>query len=174
MGWPAQRYTPGVFVIHDYDLVSRPFDVESVPLVTEEPRFEWAVDFYDGPLSGVCDLDGDVLWFQVYADDRLFAIEDAAPETREALERLVGRVRPPEEGYRVCLLHRLRREELREEERWHRLFVRHVGGQFDMTVPGAKREKPPVHEHELFYLPYNLCRPTLDLSRAPVVAVWLL
>ncbi len=162
-----------MFSTKSHHPASRPFDLESVPLVTDAVQMVWCDDVWDGPLTGVCELDGERLWFELYADSDIVPADDAEPAVRASILRVAGQVGRPEEWYRLALVHRLPELDMREAERWHRLFTRHVLGESELD-DRSEREPRGAWERELFYLPYQLIRPTLNLSRAPVVAVWAL
>ena len=162
-----------MFSRNAHDPVARPFALDSVPLVTDETRMVWCDDFWDGPLTGVCELDGKRLWFELYADSDIAPIDDAEPAARESVLRVARRVGRSREWYRLMLLHQLPELDMREAERWHSLFTRHVLDQVEPTGQGQRHGRRSSSENELFYMPYRLIQPTLDLSRAPVIAVWV-
>ena len=98
----------------------------------EEVRLLWVSDFWDGPLEGIAEYRGERCLYVVAEPDRIGA--------------------PDEE--RSWVLYRLTDEQLREQERWHALFVKYVGGHFDHTGT-ASPELARKEDWERFYGPYQ-------------------
>ncbi|TQF12896.1 hypothetical protein FJV41_26625 [Myxococcus llanfairpwllgwyngyllgogerychwyrndrobwllllantysiliogogogochensis] len=110
---------------HELDLTKLP------RLRSEEVKLLWVSNFWDGPLEGMAEYRGERC-FYVVAEQELIAARDEM---------------------RRWVLYRLTPEQLGEEERWHALFVRHVGAHFDFTGTPAPEG---AHPHpERFYEPYQ-------------------
>ncbi len=157
-------------VINAYCPLERPFDVSSVPVVHDDAvKILWVNGFWDTPRSGICEFERSRRWFQHYYDPWYYLDEE---KERDALDQALLRLVDGNPPALAMLIHELTVAELAEEENWHRLFVEHVGGHFDYTGEHDSKVKPSS-EHAKFYAPYNTQAPTLDLAKAPVVAVWV-
>jgi hypothetical protein len=101
-------------------------------LAREDVRLLWVNDFWDGPLEGIAEYRGERCLY-VVAEPHLIGAYDEE---------------------RRWVLYRLTAEQLQEEERWHTLFVAHVGDHFDYTgkvSQGTQVQRDP----EQFYGPYR-------------------
>jgi hypothetical protein len=107
-------------------------------------RLLWHSDFWDGPRSGMLELDGERCWFEVVAEN-----DD---------EPLRG-------WYRRFVVVRLTPAQLAEEERWHELFRENVGGHTDYGASGTRPvgDLRPREQWREFYDAYERRQP-LDLS----------
>jgi hypothetical protein len=123
----------------------------AVPQVSrEDVRLLWHSDYWDGPRSGMLELNGERCWFQVIAEN-----ED---------EDLHG-------WYRRFVVVRLTADQLAEEDRWHALFRENVGWHNDYVagLPGRYEGLRPREQWQAFYDPYKN-RVPLDLSSDEVLA----
>lgn len=93
-------------------------------------RLMWTFDFYDGPVSGLAELDGEMLWFCL------------AEEAEEA---------ELTEWYRRFWLVRLSSDELTRLQRCARDFEAHVGTHWSGEGDGAAGHRRPESEHRKFY-----------------------
>lgn len=162
-----------MYVIHAYDPRQRPLDLAGIPVVAGDAvKLAWVDHWWDGPLEGVCDWEGRRVWFQYYYDP---TIDDSDCDERELAERdpLLNAVACSDPPRRVLLLHELSPAQLAEECKWHNLFVEHVGSHWDFTLPEDTPRGPATGSMSDFYEPYQRERPTLDLSRMRVLAVWI-
>jgi hypothetical protein len=117
-------------------------------IAPEEVRLLWVNDWYDGPIEAVVEHEGQRC---------LMVLHD---------RRALG---DDEQPFRWLLV-KLTREEQAEEERWHALFVQHVGDHWCMHAePHAPATGP--RDAELFYRPFR-ARPPRDLAAAEVLG-WL-
>lgn len=169
-----------MFTIHDRLWPHRPFDLLSVPRANKDDvRVLWVDAYWDGPLSGVCQYAGETLWFQHYFD-RDFDEQPSDHDESDSEERdppvpaVLSQLGLHSPYHRVLLLYRISQEQLAEERRWNALFVEHVGGHHDFTVDESERSVRSRDTRDRFYERYQRERPTMDLSAAPVVAVWVL
>jgi hypothetical protein len=102
----------------------------------------WISDYWDGPLSGAVQLDGQLCWYVL------------AEEEQE----------PYAEGwYRRYWLLELSPAQQDEERRWHDLFRQHVGTHWDHPCGHEAGRGLPVENHRLFYEPYSTRTP-LDVD----------
>jgi hypothetical protein len=112
---------------------ARDLDLAHLPrLAAEEVRLLWVSAFWDGALEGIAEYRGERCLYVVAEPDLITA--------------------PDEE--RRWVLYRLTAEQLRQEERWHALFVTHVGAHWDYTgaePEGGDGERNP----DRFYVPYR-------------------
>ena len=108
-------------------------------------RILWINDWYDGPIEAVAEYRGERC---------LMAVHDPA---------VVGTDRP----WR-WVLYRLSPAERAEEERWHRLYVEHVGAHGDCT---GEAYPEPSGQPDRFYGPYGE-RPPRALARLEPIG-WL-
>ncbi len=110
----------------------------------EHVRKLWHCDYWDGPLSGICIVDGRRLFFKCVSED-------------------VSR-------NREFVLLQLSQEQLAEEIQWHELFREHVGTHTDYDE-NNKRETgkmKPQNRWDGFYVPYKKRTP-LDLSSCEII-----
>ena len=92
-------------------------------------RLLWINDWYDGPIEALVEYRGERL---------LMLVQDPDVITTNEPWRWV--------------LFRLTTEQLAEEDRWHRLFVEHVGPHWDCTGgPHSEPSEQPAR----FYAPYK-------------------
>lgn len=114
-------------------------------LASEQVRVLWHADFWDGPINGLCQVDGTKCWFELWADD-----EGDFPEPAE----------------RRFLVLQLTPQQLAEEERWHDLFRQKVGTHCDYNDPHP--EVKPQDHHREFYEAYEK-RAKPDYSNNPII-----
>jgi len=108
-------------------------------------RLLWVNDWYDGPLESVVELNGESCMMVLHSEDR-----------------------SSEKPYRWLIL-RLTPEQRADEEKWHSLFVEHVGDHWCFHGPSVPHPKPnPKPTPEKFYEPYRQ-RPPLDVSANTVL-----
>jgi hypothetical protein len=107
----------------------------------EELRLLWISGFWDGALSGALIYRGRLRWFE-YCGETNYV--------------------------RRYLVLELSEDEVAEEERWHALFVEHVGSHWDVGDGKTRGEVKPSEEHEKFYAPYGKRQPP-DYSRNPIL-----
>ncbi len=106
----------------------------------------WYMDFWDGPINGLCLWNNRKYWFEFIVDE----------DGNEAID-----------GPRRFLMKELAPQQLEDEERWHELFRQKVGTHcdFEEARPGVK----PKELHHEFYEAFQ-GRPRPDYSKNPVVA----
>jgi hypothetical protein len=80
-----------------------------------EVEYLWADAWYDGPLSGMCKYQDEMLWFHAQN-----VVEDADGHSRWHYT-----------------LHRLPPEQLEDAVKWHDLFCEKVGTHFDKCEGGG-------------------------------------
>lgn len=110
-------------------------------------RLLWVNDWHDGPLEAVVELAGEPCLMVLHSED---PTSDKSP-------------------YRWLIL-RLTPAQRADEEKWHALFVEHVGDHWcfhDSTYPHPKTTSP-TPQPEKFYEPYR-ARPRLDVSTNEVL-----
>lgn len=112
-----------------------------------ELRVLWIHDYWDGPLSGVLAHRGRLRWF----------------ECCNFSEEAEGEVEP-----RRYLLRDLTDAEIADEEKWHALFVEHVGDHWTAHEDGRQGTMKPQAEHAKFYEPYSKRTPP-DCSTHPIL-----
>jgi len=115
---------------------AREVPVESVPEVSQERVcIRWASGYWDGPMDGLADVDGRLVWFCI-ADE---ASEPAAPWCR-----------------RFWLVV-LTSEQLARELARHADFQRYVGTHFDYDEQGRRdlSAQRPQSEWSTFYSKYS-------------------
>lgn len=93
----------------------------------EPPKMLFHVGYWDGPLSGLCLVDGTKCWFAMSEE-----YDGPHPETEQERDDFT----PP--WYRRFLVWRLSAEELAEVERRHEKFRRMVGTHCDYTEDGLR------------------------------------
>jgi len=106
----------------------------------------WIDDYWDGPLSGMLVFDGKL---------RRFECCDLNPRTRDV-------------GARRFVVRDLAEEQVAEEERWHALFVEHVGDHWEVQGDDRRGTVKPAEEHAKFYEPYS-ARSQPDYSTRPIL-----
>ena len=118
-------------------------DYPEIPL--GELRFLWIHDYYDGPLSGMLVYRSRLRWFECcnVGDE-----EDAA--------------------HRRYFIHDLTDVEVAEEEKWHALFVEHVGDHWTAHEDGRQGSVKPQSEHAKFYDLYSKRTPP-NYSTRPIL-----
>jgi hypothetical protein len=125
----------------------RMLDYAAFPRIDREAlRMLWIHDYWDGPLSGMIVHDGKLRWFECC---------DLNPETRDV-------------GARRFVVRDLAEEQIAEEERWHALFVEHVGDHWTVHGDGRRGTVKPPEEHAKFYEPYSKRSPP-DYSTRPIL-----
>jgi hypothetical protein len=98
-------------------------------LAVHDVRIAWINDWYDGPIEAVAEYQGERC---------LMIVHDPS---------VIGTDQP------WCwVLYRLAPEARAQEERWHRLFVEHVGAHWDCT---GEPHPEPSGQPERFYVPYH-------------------
>ena len=112
------------------DLV--PSDTERLPqLGVDQVLFLWFDDFYDGPIRGMAEVDGERLLFDLIDQNVLGTEKDD----------------------RDYWLIKLMPDQLADEESWHALFCQNVGTHFDYTG------RPPLPDEQVnmdaFYVPFQ-------------------
>jgi hypothetical protein len=110
-----------------------------------EVQLLWHADYWDGPLNGLCRYRDRKCWFELCAEGE--------PEAGDKF-------------YRRYLLLELGKDQLDEEEYWHRLFQEKVGTHADYGE--AQREVKPRHSWAEFYEPYQK-RGKVDYSANPAL-----
>ncbi len=107
-------------------------DIAVVPQVSRENvRLLWSNDWYDGPLTGIAEVNGVKFLFDIVDRNVLGA----------------------EEEQRTYWLIQLNEDQLHDEERWHELFCQKVGTHFDHT--GREPLPRDAVNMEAFYGPYS-------------------
>jgi hypothetical protein len=133
------------------EISNTPGGFRAMPQVARDAvRLLWHSDFWDGPRSGMLELNGARCWFQVIAEN-----ED---------QDLRG-------WYRRFAVVRLTPEQLAKECRWHELFRERVGWHTDYVkdLPGRYEGLRPREQWQAFYVPYEKRAP-LNLSSCEVIA----
>jgi hypothetical protein len=121
-------------------------DVGSIPkLHSNEVQLLWHVDFWDGPINGLCLYHNEKFWFELWTDE-----EEEIPDS----------------GSRRFLVVKLAPHQLADEEYWHDLFRQKVGTHTDYGE--AHPEVKPRESHREFYEPYQQ-RAKPDYSGNPVI-----
>ena len=121
-----------------------PFHYAAYPQIPRrELRILWIHDYYDGVISGMLVYDGRLRWFECCNlsfdhQPRRFVIRD------------------------------LNDEQVADEEKWHALFVEHVGDHWTMREDRERGTVKPVEEHARFYEPYSKRVPP-DYSRQSIL-----
>lgn len=105
---------------------------DSYQLLPQLPKMKklWHAGYWDGPLSGVCEIDGQKCWYEAVAewiDDNSYPSED--DPAYEEFE-------PP--WYRRYLIHKLTDAQFKEIEAWHDKFRRMVGTHCDYDDQGIR------------------------------------
>ena len=120
-------------------------DVATIARVPrDEVKLLWTNDWYDGPISGLAEVNGTKYLFDLIDQDVLGA----------------------EDEQRTYWLISLNADQLQVEVGWHELFCRNVGTHFDFTGrPPLPKEQVDM---EAFYEPYR-GRETPDYSENFVV-----
>lgn len=97
------------------------------------PEILWIDNYWDGPLSGMCVVDGERCLFEM--------TDEAGNDARN----------------RTYNVYRLSPERLALEEYWHAQFVQHVGTYWtrDPSVPQVPGGYHPKSEHAKFYEPFK-------------------
>jgi len=104
-----------------------------IRISAEELQPLWISEYYDGPLSGAVEHNGQFRWYVM------------AEEEQE----------PYAEGwYRRYWLLALSAVQEDEERRWHGLFRQHVGTHWDSPSGTERGRVLPQENHYLFYEPY--------------------
>lgn len=114
-------------------------------IAPKDLRLLWVNDWYDGPREAIVEHEGE-----------------------KCLMILHGELDGSDRPYRWLLI-RLSPEQLADEEKWHALFVEHVGDHWcfhgsAITHPPPSGEASP----EKFYGPYGE-RPPLDIAKSTVL-----
>lgn len=111
----------------------------------------WSTDWWDGPLSGVAEYDGEKMYFSMKDED-------------------------DETGRRTFNLYRLTPEQMERELAWHALFKENVGDHTEYGPDGRRRREgttlKPQEQWAKFYdnyPPYKTREPRHDLSKAELV-----
>jgi hypothetical protein len=71
------------------------------------------------------------------------------------------------DNHRRYVVYDLSEAEIAEEQRWHALFVEHVGSHWTYDEHGSRGTVKPVSEHAKFYDAYAKRTP-VDYSRNPI------
>ena len=87
----------------------------------ENVVYLWINDYWDGPINGMCELDGNKLFFEM--------IEEAEDEKSEGWYRKFGLIE-------------LSKEQFETESYWNELFCEHVGTHYNFTN-GLKNQTRP-------------------------------
>jgi hypothetical protein len=82
------------------------------PDISAQVQLTWACDFQDGPLSGLCEVDGEVCWFDCIDEE-----VKGGPRNKHVV--------------RTLQVYRLTEEQRDAEVKRHLCFVENVGRQFD-------------------------------------------
>jgi hypothetical protein len=106
---------------------------------------QWVNDYWDGPLSGMGMIDGELVYFQCEDQD-------------DELNRSYG-------------IYRLTAEQLAQEEERHADFNRLVGTYWDWSLPASLRSYKPRDTHGEFYEKHPPFRQEHDLSLAIKIGV---
>jgi hypothetical protein len=123
----------------DYNVVRRAH--------SDELRMLWIDDYYDGPLSGMLLFKGRLCRYECC---------DLADEHGNA-------------NVWRYVIRELSDDQIADEERWHALFVEHVGDHWTIHGDGHRGAVKPASEHAKFYDEYNK-RGRVDYSTRPIVA----
>lgn len=131
----------------------------------------WIDNYYDGPLSGVCEVAGERCWFEILAETdgaRCAKDEECSKKIQAEIESGGGKIPsrpvadeewgcPPGQescwaipGRRYYGVYRVDPETMAEESRRHALFRKHVGRHWDCVDDGVEHE-PPTGQTDLFY-----------------------
>ena len=105
---------------------------EVVEIPATAVRVLWVDDYYDGPLSGIAEWEGQRFRFEM-TDRSTLGHEEAVSRRRYWLIALTP-------------------EQLGKEEKWQKLFCAHVWTGFDYT--GRPEHRAPESEHAKYYEPY--------------------
>ena len=108
-------------------------DLGSVPRI--KVRFLWHNNWWDGPLAGMCEYNGQRYWYHCHHEN----------------------YKKGAKYWRRYGVFKLTPEELAEEEKWHRLFVDKVGDHFDCDENGHRKrgELKSYSVHNEFYDEFN-------------------
>jgi hypothetical protein len=109
-------------------------------LESSDIRPLWVHDYYDRMLSGAVLLGGKIRWFELCSET---------------------------DTHRRYVIYDLTDAEAEEEERWHALFVEHVGDHWTFKEEAGGTVKP-ASEHAKFYDVYATRR-AVDYSRNPIL-----
>lgn len=103
----------------------------NLPKVTwDDFKIEYDVDFWNGPTSGMGNLNGERLWFDMLDEDF-----EANPDIEGFSIRT-----------RTFVLYRPTARQQEEQDYWHSEFVKHVRN--------GDHVRPQI-EHDKFYVPYE-------------------
>jgi hypothetical protein len=102
--------------------------MSEVPKI-QHPTILWVDGYWDGPLSGMCEVDGERLYFHM---------QDEADDKRRT---------------RTFNVYRLTDEQMADHDHRHAEFIKHVGTYWDYRpeVPKLPTGYHPQSEHHKFY-----------------------
>jgi len=106
-------------------------------------KFIFNTDWYDGPISGLCEVNGKEYWFELVTEDY------KPKKDPEEMDRI-----------RVFALIDLGKTRFEEEKLWHKLF--------ELLVRDNKDLRPSAM-HDRFYKPYAH-RPETEIGREQIIA----
>lgn len=93
-------------------------------------RLLWHSDYYDGPLSGMCQWQGEQYWFEMADEEDDFSVR---------YYHLI-KLTPPQREWQEC---------------WHQQFQKYVGTVSDYDVPKVRASLlQPQDQWDKFYKPY--------------------
>ena len=107
----------------------------------------WTSDWWDGPLKGMCEVDGEILWFNCTKEGERIKTSDNDEEDDEWSPREFD-------------LYRLTKSQMEFKMYWHGEFRKHVKDE-NGNKPG-----PPW---PLFYSRYDKVKDSFDLKQAQLI-----
>lgn len=124
-------------------------------LEPKEIQLLWDDDYYDGPISGVCMVQGEKCYYRMFNFDEYVAFQDGRIDDFTSFKYVI-----------IALT----KEQLVEEEKWHQLFREKVGLHTDYNEfgeRGSSKIRPPELRDE-FYRRYKE-RAFPDYSKSPII-----
>lgn len=129
----------------------------------------WESNRWDGPLCGMCLLDGEKCWFGCVGEE-LEKDPNYDPPNEDEDEEDGDFIR-----HRTFHVYRLTREQLEFQEHWHVLFRKYVGEHSDYDENGEYRQAISClhpETHMLFFDGYNKVKDTFSVEGNEVLATF--